>query len=466
MSIKESENINKKLKVAYSSLIGALVIVSIKLVATYLSGSLAVLSELFHSSTDLIASLVTVTSIKFASKPPDEDHHYGHDKIESFSALFQVLILVMMCAYVLYEAYERIIHPPTHVKIDVFTFLAISICIVIDYSRAKALKKVALETKSQALEADALHFSSDILSSVVVLAGIGLYYVHPIFDPIAASIVSFIIIMITIDLSKRSIDSLLDKTPKGLRNKIENEIKNVKEVEGIKSLRMRSSGAKIFIDMTINVARTKMFQETHNIVNTVESKIQNLIPNADIVVHSEPVITEKETINDKIKIIVNSEGYKCHDVVSHLINNEIFSELHVEIDNTNNLIEAHDEITKLEKKLQDEIGIITHIKIHIDEPSDIIFDSNDITTESENIIYELNKLLKKEKHIRNYHDIKIVQTKDKIRISLNMEFDENYELDKVHDIVSTMEGKLLFGLRHKFPNLNNVIIHAEPIGHN
>ena len=294
----------------------------------------------------------------------------------------------------------------------------------------------------------------------------GLYYVHPVFDPIAAIIVSLIIIWISVDLTKRAFDALLDKTPKGLRDNIVTEIKTINGVESIKSLRIRTAGAKTFIDMIVNIGRTKMFDEIHNITKEIENKIQLLAPKADVLVHSEPVETESETINDKVKLIVNSEGFKCHDVFSHLINNEIYTELHVEIEQTNDLNEAHNVISCLERRIQSDIGLITHIKIHIDEPSGIVYNSIDVTTENNEILNFVKDLLKGDSDIKYYHDIKVIKTDEKLRISLNCEFDSNYQLDKVHEIVTILESKLYLKIKEKFNNLTNVIIHAEPFGHN
>ncbi len=462
---KTAETEKYKIKIARNSLLVAVFIVTMKLIATILSGSLAVLSELFHSSTDLIAALATLISLNYSSKPPDDKHHYGHDKIESFSALFQVLILILMCVYILYEAVDRIIHPTQNIDIDVFTFSVIIIAILLDLWRSRVLKKAAIKTKSQALEADSLHFSSDILSSVLVLAGMFLYRINPVFDPIAAIAVSIIIIITTFNLSKKAFDTLLDKTPKGLSEEIRNEILNIPGIESVKSLRIRSTGAKIFIDMVINIARTKLFSESHGILNAVERKIREIAPGADIVIHPEPVETKDETINDKVRMIVNEAGYKCHDIFSHKIGNEIFTELHIEIAHTNNLVTAHSDIDKLEKEILDKIPVINHIKIHLDEPSGLIYETEDITEKSPELINKINEVIESVEDILHFHDIRIISSEGKIRVSLNCEFHEGKTLEEVHELVTIYESRLFLKLKKINPKITNVIIHAEPIGH-
>ena len=458
-------DINKrKINVAYTSVIGAIFIVTVKTIATVQSGSLAVLSELFHSSTDFIASLATIIAIKYSSKPPDNVHHYGHEKVESVSALFQVLILVGMCAYIFYEAVDRIINP--HVlSLNVFTFSAILICIFIDYSRAKALKRVAIETKSQALEADALHFSSDIWSSVVVLISMvfSLFNISRFFDPISAIIVAVIIIYTTFNITKKAFHSLMDGVPAGLTENIRKAISSVKEVESIESLRVRTSGSKIYVDMKILVSRLLSFANTHGIINRVESEVKSIVPESDIVIHYEPIETNKETINEKIRLIVNNMGFKCHDIFSHKLNNEIFSEIHIEIDDTDDLNRAHDIVSEIEKTILENIQLLTKIKIHIDEPSEKIFDTTDITSKSTDLIGKINRIIDKYDPKIKCSESKIVETSGRIRILLTCIFENNMKFDDVHDKVTTLESKIFSDIKELYPNLSNVIIHAEPV---
>lgn len=442
----------------------AIFIVVIKFAATYLSGSLGVLSELFHSSTDLVATIATIISVKYSSKPPDEMHNYGHEKIESFSALFQVVILVGMCAYLIYESIERLInHIP--VNISIFTFSVILICIFIDISRSRALMKVAKETKSQALEADSLHFASDIWSSVVVLIGMVFTYFNlsTLADPISAIVVSILIIIATMRLTKRAFDALMDRVPQGLRESIDKEIKSMEGVEGIKKFRIRSSGSKIFIDMVILIARTKMFSKTHEIMDTVERRIKELAPDSDIVIHSEPIETQDETINDKIRMIVNNEGFKCHDIFSHKIEKDIFTELHVEIDNTNDLSQAHKNISRLEEKIIKEIPVISKVNIHLDEPSELLFDTIDVTSQSNELIRNVENILSENNYIKKYYDIKVISSNEKLRISMKCEFEEGLTFEEVHEKVTILESKIYLHIKELYPNLSNVIIHAEPI---
>lgn len=453
-----------KVKVALNSLFAAIFITLIKILAAYFSGSLAILTEVVNSGIDIFVCLVTIFSVKYAAKPADEDHNYGHDKAENISALIQVLFLFGTSSFIIYEAVQRIFlgkHPNLH--ITAWTFTALIVSMAIDFFRARALNRIADETKSNALKADALHFSSDILSSMIVIIGLIFSFLgFEKADAISAFVVAIIIIILGVNMSRKAIDSLLDRVPPGLSEKIRYETLLIEGVEGIRNFRIRSTGAKIFIDMTIEISRIIPFSKAHDIMDAVERRLHQLIDNADIVIHSEPVETDKETINDKIKMIVNSFGMKSHDVFSHKIGNEIISELHIEVTDTNDLIKAHDRITEIEEKIKRDIDIISDVKIHIDEPSNILYDTIDITGKSEEMIMEIKKIIGRNKDVTSCSDFSVIITNGKIRVSLNCIFDYHFSLEEVHDIVTLLESKIFSELKERYPKLSNVIIHAEP----
>ncbi len=460
----QADIISKKLNVAYKSLLAAIVITFIKVAAVYFSGSLGILSEVINSAIDIFVCIITLLSIQYSSRPPDERHNYGYEKIENFSAIMQVIVLFGTTAYIIYEAVRRLMHPEAGLlNISVWTFGALILTIFIDVNRSRKLNKIAKETNSHALEADAMHFTSDIMSSIVVIIGLALYLIgFKQADAISALAVSAIIIFMGVRMFKKAFDSLLDKVPAGIYEKIKYETLLIEGVEGIKNLRIRSSGSKIFIDMVINLNRIIPFAEAHNVMDVVEKKLNAFYPNADIVLHGEPVETPKETINDKIKMIVNSYKLKSHDVISYKIGNEIFAELHVEIKDTNDLTAAHTLVTEIENKIKQELKEITKIRIHIDEPSYLVYDTLDITDESGELINCIKKIIDSQPEVLSENDIFILSTNGKIRVSLSCIFDQMLSFDEVHDIVTLLESRIFSELKSKFPKLSNVIIHAEP----
>lgn len=282
---------NEKKIVALSSILAAVFLTSTKLAVGFFTGSLGILSEALHSGLDLVAAMMTYFAVKIADKPPDDDHHFGHGKVENLSALLQTFLLLATCLWIIYEAYERLTGKSVMITVNVWSYLVVIMSITIDISRSRALRKVAKKYNSQALEADALHFSSDILSSVVVLIGlVASQFNFHIADSISALIVALIVILITFKLGKKSIDALLDKSPDNMLPDIEKIISFIPEVQYVHDLRVRTSGSKIFVDMNIHVSPDMTIQEAHQISEHIEYFIKQKYPSCYIHIHEEPHI--------------------------------------------------------------------------------------------------------------------------------------------------------------------------------
>ncbi len=282
---------NKKQSVALSSVFASLALTVLKLIVGLATGSMGILSEAAHSLLDLGAALLTFFAVKVGDKEADEHHHYGHQKVESVSALVETGLLFLTSAWIIYEAIKRLSTGETEVEVTWYAFAVMFFSIIIDYSRSRALKKVAKETKSQALEADALHFSSDIYSSLTVIAG--LIFVSLGIgkaDAIAAIGVSFFVLHAGYVLGRRTVDTLVDTTPDGSSKKINHIARQVEGVISVKRLRVRAVGNATFIDMTITVRKDLTVDKAHIICDKIENKIKASIPHADITIHSEPAV--------------------------------------------------------------------------------------------------------------------------------------------------------------------------------
>ncbi len=282
---------NKKQSVALSSVFASLALTVLKLIVGLVTGSIGILSEAAHSLLDLGAALLTFFAVKVGDKEADEHHHYGHQKVESVSALVETGLLFLTSAWIIYEAIKRLSTGGTEVEVTWYAFAVMIFSIIIDYSRSRALKKVAKETKSQALEADALHFSSDIYSSLTVIAG--LIFVSLGIgkaDAIAAIGVSFFVLHAGYVLGRRTVDTLVDTTPDGSSKKINLLARQVAGVISVKRIRARAVGNATFIDMTITVKKDLTVDKAHAICDEIEKKIKASIPHADITIHSEPAV--------------------------------------------------------------------------------------------------------------------------------------------------------------------------------
>lgn len=279
----------KKKRVALLSVLAAILLTTFKSIVGLLTGSIGILSEALHSALDMVAAAITYFAVSVSDKPADKDHNFGHGKVENLSAFIETLLLLVTCVWIISEALHRLTSGETMIEVTFWSFAVVITSIVIDFSRARALKKVAKETNSQALEADALHFSTDIWSSSVVLVGLicasfGFFMA----DAIAALCVAAIVIYISFKLGKRSIEVLLDKVPEDTRLKIEEVMARVTEITTYHDLKVRASGADTFVELNIHVDPQITIEEAHRITEDIEAKIRNVIPRCDVHVHAEP----------------------------------------------------------------------------------------------------------------------------------------------------------------------------------
>ena len=294
ISIKSKE----KNKAALSSVIAAIGLTTFKIVIGVLTGSLGILAEAAHSALDLVAALMTLFAVKIADKPADYEHPYGHGKVENLSALFETLLLLITCAWIIYEAVKRLMNPSAVVvEVTYWSFIVMTVSIIIDISRSRVLMKTAKKYNSQALEADALHFSTDVWSSSVVILGLIALLVSRLVsklqflehaDAIAALVVAAIVIWVSIRLGFSTIKALIDSAPKGSRDKIVRITEAVPGVKNVHNVRIRTSGAHLFIDIHIMVDGEKSLKDVHCITDKIEQDLKMELPEADITVHPEP----------------------------------------------------------------------------------------------------------------------------------------------------------------------------------
>lgn len=279
----------EKKRVAGISVIAAFFLTGFKLVIGILTGSLGILSEALHSGLDLIAAVITYFSVRISDRPPDMNHQYGHGKIENFSALAETILLIITCAWIVYEAVNRLVTGRTHIEVNIFSYIVVATSIVIDVSRSRALYKVAKKYNSQALEADALHFSTDIWSSAVVLLGLicsnfGFYFA----DAVSALAVAMIVLGISYKLGRRAVNVLLDRTPPELFEKVYEVLKVTPGITNFHDVRVRTAGADTFVEVNIHVTPGITVEKGHAISHEVEQKVGEVIPRCSVHVHIEP----------------------------------------------------------------------------------------------------------------------------------------------------------------------------------
>ena len=279
----------EKLGVALNSVFAAIFLTASKIIVGVMTGSLGILSEALHSALDLVAAAITYFSVRVSDKPADDDHHFGHGKIENLSALIETVLLLVTCIWIVYEATHRLTTGNWEIEVTYWSYIVVVSSIIIDVWRSRALMKAAKKFNSQALEADALHFSTDIWSSAVVLLGLicsnfGIYWA----DSVAALGVAFIVIGVSYRLGKKAIVVLLDQAPVGMKDEIRELAVSISEVKSISQIRIRNAGADYFVDITAQANYDMSFVQAHELSHKIEHAVQAKISRCDVTVHLEP----------------------------------------------------------------------------------------------------------------------------------------------------------------------------------
>jgi len=304
----ETHAVNEKSLAALSSVGAAVFLTALKVLVGVLSGSLGILAEAAHSGLDLAAAVVTLIAVRAASKPADPGHAYGHGKVENLSALVETLLLLATCAWIITESVKRL--SAEHVTVDAsfWAFAVMAVSIVVDVSRSRMLYRVAAKHRSQALEADALHFSTDIWSSAVVilgLAGVRVAQAHPNLnflykaDAVAALMVAGIVVVVSGQLGLRTVQGLLDASPAGAAEKIKARVEALDGVFDCHAVRVRHSGPHYFVDLHVTMDGELPLHVAHDLTERVEKVVSEILPDADVTVHPEPRSVPPPAGNEK-----------------------------------------------------------------------------------------------------------------------------------------------------------------------
>jgi cation diffusion facilitator family transporter len=437
-----NENTEKK-AIALTSVIAAVFLTGIKLLVGIKTNSLGILSEAAHSALDLVAALMTLYAVTVSSKPPDKEHHYGHGKMENLSALGETVLLIVTCGWIIWEAVGRLITRSVHVETTFWSFFVMVAAIVIDISRSRALSRVAKKYNSQALEADALHFSSDVWSSLTVIGGLIFVTLgYQLVDAIAAILVA-----------------LMDRVPEGLAEKIEHAVKTAAGVDKLINLRLRPSGARVFVDVTIGIRRTIPFEQAHQIMEHVERSVHTIDPTIDVIVHSDPLRCDDETIVDRIQMIVANKGLRAaSNLAVHHTNGKYFVNFAIEYQRGKTIVEAHTVATELEDEIRAEISAVEKVTIHMEEfsPSEIAL--SDVTKSEHKLCDDIKRTVLENSNILACTDLTLLQEGSRYQATLVCSVGKSKTIEDVHEILTEMESHL----HKKFHQIRKITIHAEP----
>jgi cation diffusion facilitator family transporter len=297
MTPVQTRDDREKQSVALSSLLAAVGLTAFKIVVGVATGSLGILAEAAHSGLDLVASGMTLVAVRLSGRPADHTHLYGHGKFENLSALGETILLLLTCAWIVFEAVRRLAFHRVDVDVTTWSFAVMGVSIATDFSRSRALARTAKKFRSQALEADALHFQTDIWSSSVVIVGLlgvkaGEWFPRLAFlqnaDAVAALGVSVLVVWVSAQLGRRTVDALMDTAPAGMEARITATVEAVPGVRNCHNIRIRYSGPVLFVDLHVLVDGEQTLKQAHQLTDLIEETIRNLLPEADVTVHPEP----------------------------------------------------------------------------------------------------------------------------------------------------------------------------------
>lgn len=455
-----TESQKEKRSVALYSIVASIAMIIGKAVVGVITGSLALLTDALHSFLDLSASIITYFAVRISDKPADREHHFGHGKVESLAALAEVLLLFITCGYIVYEAVTRLISGSSFIDLNVWAFIVVIVCILIDLSRVKALKRVAKKYSSQALAADALNFSTDILSSLVVLFGLGMVQLGiPWADSAAAIGVAIFIVTAVYRMAKQAIDVLLDRAPLEMEKDIRILVSEFPEIIGISALRVRSDGRTTFGALNLDVDRSLSFHKANRLKERLQNRLKEQHPLADITLTFNPVSKESELVAESIRFVVTSFDMPLHHLIINQTGDGYYISMHIEMPGNITLDTAHSRSEEIKKKLHESIPelkkVIIHTQPYEHEVNGQVPDEERVSR----IAREVENIVERFDGVEDCHNIVLMPYKDGLALSADIRLDGALPLEKTHLAAKQVEEKL----RAEISELVSVTLHLEPL---
>jgi cation diffusion facilitator family transporter len=464
---RQQEN-REKTWVALSSLLAASVLALLKLFVGIRTNSLGILSEAAHSTLDLVAAGATLWAVRVSGRPASREYTYGRGKFENLSALLETVLLLATCLWIVYEAVQRLVFKQRiEVDASLWAFLVVMLSMAVDFSRSRALRHHARKYDSQALEADALHFSTDIWSSGVVLLGlVGAWVAGRIgapwlrsADTVAALGVAAIIVGVSLRLGKKSLDDLMDRIPVDLQERVSQAAAAVPGVLQVTKVRLRRSGPENFADVTLSVGQATSFEKAHEIADCAAAAVRAVLPRADVVVHAEPAAQAEEELTTTVRVVAARHGLGAHGVRIFDDQGAREIEFHLEVNGQLSLEEAHRQATEFEQDLRATVPGLSRIVSHIEPVGDATATVRGEPAAQIQVRAALEDFYRKHGYPLDPHHVVAQRVGDQLHVSFHCRLGAATALTDAHDLTVRLEEYL----RSRIGNLGRVVIHVEPV---
>ncbi|MFH1699763.1 MAG: cation diffusion facilitator family transporter [Candidatus Zixiibacteriota bacterium] len=450
---------NEKRAVALYSILAAVVMIVGKSIIGLMTGSLAILTDALHSLLDMGGSIITYFAVRISDRPADQHHHFGHTKVESLAALAQVIILFVTCIWIIHEAVGRLAVGESIIKMTPWAFIVIVAAMIIDITRVRALRRVAKKYKSQALEADALNFSTDIYSSMVVLFGLAAVSLGwPMADAIAAIGVALFIITAIYRLGKQSIDVLLDRAPVNTEGKIFKIVTSEPEVIGVDSIRLRSDGRTTFAELILDVDRSLSFARTSELKDRLHENVRLAMKDVDVTCSFRPISPESEKITSAIQYIVSSFGLSNHHVIISEEEGGHFVSMHIEMPGDTTLNDAHNLTGEITKKLHKTVTGLKKVVIYTQPYKSDTSLAGGALPDIDWVAGRVKSIVESFQDVEDCHNIVLTPHKNGLALSADMRLDGKMTLAKTDSVSIRVQEKL----HDEIPELKSITLHLEP----
>lgn len=451
-----------KQRAAILSVMASLLLTLAKFLAAFLSGSLALMTDALQGLIDIGSTSFTWFAVRVADKPADDEHHYGHGKFEAVAALLETAIMFALSGAIMWEAISRLQSgSEPHVAVTPIVIGVLLFSMIVDAARWRTLTKVARETRSEALAAEAIHFSTDFVGTTLVLIGLVLSWAGvPWADTITALALALYMVLTALKLGKRTLDTLIDTAPKGLSERVRAAVENVPGIVTVDWLKLRPSGGRNYGEIGVRVSRTLPLDRVEAIKRAVTAALQEAEPDVEVAIVAEPIQVSDETALERVLLIALKLKIPVHHVSVHMIGGRLSVSLDMEVDSRLTLGEAHEMASRLEASIRSEFGGETEVETHIEPLEATPLPGHDAPWETvENIGRALaGEAARQAGPVRDIHGVRVRETPNGLVVNYHCRVDPALNVAAVHEAVDAIERTI----RITFPQVCRLVSHAEP----